>query len=384
MNTSADGWNWREILAQTAYRTGVQKLLGRLSQKYEVHLSPEHRLPVFRRAKLPKYAILCYHRVGTEGIPYYSTLPPAQFESQMRFLRENFRVISLGQLCDELKNPGRKGHGVAVTFDDGYSDLYVYALPILRKFEIPATVYLTTDCIETGEVAWYDKIFLALQVAKGTEIELPIGEGPRFALGSPQQRVDVGARIVLALRLAPAAERERVCAALTQQVSLPEEKLAGRMLSWRQVHEMRSAGISFGSHTLSHPVLRHLSSEEIFKELGESKKILEKRLGEPVVDFAFPFGKPEDYGPIARGAVSQCGYRSAVTTVWGVNCQGADMYALRRLRLGDERNAAKFGLQLHREFLQVSEPSASQVLVAQGGSGIHGGSPALVSRQTDA
>jgi len=351
-SANSTSWNWRQTVGHVAYRTGLLNLLGPIFQRYEFYDRPGRRLPALRPVSQTKYSILCYHRVGTEGIPYYSTLAPDRFEAQMRFLHDNFRVISLGQLCYELEHPHVGRHGVAVTFDDGYSDLYTYALPILRKWEIPATIYLTVDCIETGEVAWYDRIFLGLLVAPGSVLELPIGSGNRVVLGSPQQRIALGAELVLALRRAPVVEREQFCRVLEQQVELPARELAGRMLSWKQVHEMRSAGIFIGSHTLSHPVLSSLGVEEIEKEVAESKRILESNLREPVLDFAFPFGTPDDYGPVAYAAVRRCGYRSAVTTTWGTNTPGADMYSLRRLRLGDEQHVAKFGLQIHREFLR--------------------------------
>jgi peptidoglycan/xylan/chitin deacetylase (PgdA/CDA1 family) len=355
---SSDGlqgkaWNWRKTVAETMYRTGALRLFGRISQTYELRSRAGKRFPALGRISQPKYLILCYHRVGTEGIPYYCTLAQAQFEMQMRHLRENFRVLSLGQMCDELENPKGSGQAVAVTFDDGYSDLYTHALPILRKYEIPATVYLTADCIETGEVAWYDRIFLALQLAPGAKLEIPFREGVRIWLGSPQQRIEVGTQIVSMLRCTPAPERKAFCALLEEQVNLPAEKLVGRMLSWQQVGEMRSAGIFFGSHTLSHPVLSQLAPEEVEKELLESKELLERRLGEPVRDLAFPFGRVEDCGPIAYTAAGRCGYRSAVTTTWGFNTPRANMHSLRRVQLGDHRTAAEFGLQLRQAFFWV-------------------------------
>lgn len=365
------------------YRTGLLNLLGPLSQRYEVCSRPGRRFPILRRPAQPKYSILCYHRVGTEGIPFYSTLCPSVFEAQMRFLREHFRVISLGQLCYELEHPTDARHGVAVTFDDGYSDLYTYALPILRKYEIPATIYLTADCIETGNVAWYDRIFLALQVAPGPTIDLPMNGGSRASLGSAQQRVDLGGHIVTALRRTSALERKRFCSLLEQQVSLPDAMLEARMLSWKQVAEMRSAGIFFGSHTLSHPVLSGLSAEEVHRELSESKRILEARLGEPVLDFAYPFGKAADYGPVGPATARSCGYRSAVTTAWGTNTPGADMHALRRVQLGDESTLAKFGLQLHREFLRgdsSSQQASTATLRQHADGGRENGNAALASR----
>ena len=350
-------FSWRETVAQGAYRMGALGFFAWVSQRYEMEPQSNSFLPAIRRVSQPKYMILCYHRVGTDGIPYYCTLPVPQFEMQMKFLREHFRVLSLSQLCDELKNPGAGGNAVAITFDDGYSDLHTHALPILRKYEIPATVYLTADCIETGEVAWYDRIFLALQVVAGDALELPFAGGLRIELGTPQQRIEDGAQIVSILRRTPAAERIRFCLALEELVNLPAEKLSGRMLTWQQVYEMRSAGIFFGSHTLSHPVLSQLPAEDVHKELRESRSILEQRLGEPVLDFAFPFGKPEDCGPVAEAAAARCGYRSAVTTTWGVNTPGANMHALRRVQLGEERTAGRFGLQIHQAFFKANQPS---------------------------
>src|SRR5260370_37499608 len=118
---------------------------------------------------------------------------------QRRFLREKFHVLSRRQLCDELRNPAGCGRWAAVTFDDGYSDLFTHALPVLRKYEIPAPVYLTAGCIETGEVAWYDRIFLALQVAPGPATDVPIKGGLRFLPGSPLQRVGVASQSVSVL-----------------------------------------------------------------------------------------------------------------------------------------------------------------------------------------
>lgn len=355
------GRTWREIAADLASASGALSVLRRLSRTHELHSRPGKRFPSLRRVSRAKYLILCYHRVGTEGIPYYCTLPPAQFEMQMRYLRDHCRVLSLGQMVDELKNPPAVcEHAVAVTFDDGYSDLYHYALPVLEKYEIPATVYLTTDCIETGEVAWYDRIFLALQVARGTTLELPLEAGLRLPLGSVSQRIECAARIVSILRRTPAAQRKDICALLEQQMNLPADKLAGRMLSWEQVHTMRAAGVFFGAHTLSHPVLSQLPVEEAERELRESKRVLESRLGEPVLDFAFPFGRPEDCGPLAYEMAARCGYRSAVTTTWGHNTAGANIHALRRVQLGEERAAAGFALQLHRAFFQAGAQETMQ------------------------
>jgi peptidoglycan/xylan/chitin deacetylase (PgdA/CDA1 family) len=333
-----------------------------ISRRYQIETGARHRRLSVSRVSHPKFAILCYHRVGIEGIPYYCTLKPAVFEMQMRYIRNNFNVISIGQLCEELRNPNGRRQSVAVTFDDGYSDLYTYALPILRKYDIPATVYLTANCIRTGEVAWYDRIFLALQVAPGPVLRLPLPGISELPLGSASQRIETATKIVTVLRRTPAPQKERICASIEEQVVLPSEKLSGRMLSWTQIDQMRSAGIDFGSHTLSHPVLSQLTPPEIVNELRESKKILEERLREPVLDFAYPFGRFEDYGAISPAIAAECGYRSAVTTTWGLNSPGADMHTLRRVQFGEQESEAAFGFHLHVEFLrgESAEPPVKE------------------------
>jgi len=347
--------NWREFVARTVYRTGMLPVLRGISRRYQIRTSGRKRL--FRVSRVPgsSFAILCYHRVGTEGIPYYCTLEPSVFEMQMRYLREHFRVVSLGQLCEEIRNPSGSGQAVAVTFDDGYSDLYTHALPILRKYQIPATIYLIADCVRTGEVAWYDKIFLALQIASGPTLTLPLLPG-EFKLGSPEQRIATATQIVSILRRTPAALKNKICSALEAQFALPAEKLAGRMLSWTQIREMRAAGIDFGAHTLSHPVLSQLTDREVATELADSKRFLEEGLGEPVLDLAYPFGRPEDYGARTPAIAAQCGYRSAVTTTRGLNAPGADLHTLRRVQLGERESEASFGFHLHLEFLRGAGP----------------------------
>jgi peptidoglycan/xylan/chitin deacetylase (PgdA/CDA1 family) len=123
------------------------------------------------------------------------------------------------------------------------------------------------------------------------------------------------------------------------------------MLTWDQIRTMRRAGIQFGAHTMSHPVVSRLSEAELHWELLEAKKILQERLDEPVHHFAFPFGKLEECGARAFPILSAAGYRSAATTEWGLNSPGANPYYLRRVQIGEMGTLARFAFELHRLFL---------------------------------
>lgn len=348
--------DWKRRLAGALHYSGVLGIVRGISRSFEVETRRGKRL---RRVDGSRYAILCYHRVGTEGVPLFSTLPPAVFEAQMRFLRRNYRLVSLEQLYSELQDPASRGQAVAVTFDDGYADTYHNAFPILRRYQIPATVFVIVGSIESGEVAWYDKTFLALKVYPGATLEIELDRIRRFALDSGAARLSAAMQINNWLRTVPERRRREFCAALERRFALPPAALAGRMLNWSQVREMRDAGIAFGSHTMNHPAVSRLDETEAEEELGMSRHLLEERLGSLAPDFAFPFGKPADCGPLASAQPAAYGYRMAVTTSYGLNTPGANPYALRRISLEDARSLPVFALNLNLAFcwMEDSEPS---------------------------
>lgn len=345
----------RELIAEGLHRSGGLRVLERVARSYEVRRDANSRWPRMSRVASGKFAILCYHRVGAGGIPFYSELPAEAFEAQMKFLRKHYRVVSLEQLLREIRDPESKGQAVAITFDDGYRGLYTEALPILKKYQIPATVYLIAGAVETGEVAWYDRIFLALQTVPQGVFEIELGRAYRFDLATPASRVAAASQINACLREIPDERRREYCAALEKRVALPPDELANRMLSWDQVREMERAGIVFGAHTMSHPALSRLKPQDAERELRESRRLIEERLKRPVADFAFPFGKPADCGEGADALLERCGYRSAVTTSDGINRTGANPYRLRRPGIDLNGPLSLFAFHMNQAFLRGQE-----------------------------
>jgi len=359
--------SWKKKLASALYRTGVLRFVGRASRGYEVRRANASRLFSLRRTHGPKFAILCYHRVGTGGVPLYSQLEPEVFEAQMRFLRARYRLVSLDTLHEELSNPRTTGQSVVITFDDGYRDVYTHAFPVLQRYNIPATIFLTVGAVDSGEVAWYDKVFLALSVAPHEKLDLMLDKPRRFLLPTAAARLRAAEEINFWLRGLPDGQRKEFCSQLERLVPLPSDQLAERMLKWEQIRTMQQSGISFGSHTLSHPSVSRLTLAALEEELRGSKAMLEERLGVPVSHFAYPFGKPADYKD-TEGAVARSGYRTASTTVWGINAAGVNPYELCRVSLGEERHLGTFGVKLAQLFLSANlrEAQLAPVSVVSG------------------
>lgn len=212
--------------------------------------------------------IIGYHGVNDHPDNPYA-VSTGDFARQMEHLAAGFNVVSVDSLVEAIKSGGEiPPRAVAVTFDDGYGDVYTHAYPILKRLGIPATVFLAVEFIG----------------------------------------------------------------------SAPSEIAAGRMsqtgfLSWDEVREMGSSGISFGSHTWSHVSLTGVTPAEARLQLERSKAKIEEETGREVTGFAYPYGTVRDFSTEVAGIVRDEGYSWAVTGLSGLNDRDADLFALRRTKI---------------------------------------------------
>ena len=123
--------------------------------------------------------------------------------------------------------------------------------------------------------------------------------------------------------------------------------LAGRsMLSWKEIQEMQRTGIDFGAHTLTHPDLTHLSSDQVKAEVCKAKSIIEDVLGVPVTSFAYPYGR---YNGRVREIVQEH-FACACSDKLGLAGQGSDVHALERVDAFYLRTDRLFSMMLTRFF----------------------------------
>ncbi len=101
--------------------------------------------------------VLMYHRIDTNGEESRLSVAPKSFERQMDFLKQrNYQFLTLGEYIDLLKS-GKKPEkkSVVITFDDGYADNYTAAYPVLKKYGIPATIFVVVDWVgKKGMISW--------------------------------------------------------------------------------------------------------------------------------------------------------------------------------------------------------------------------------------
>lgn len=210
--------------------------------------------------------IVMYHSVNPQAWPENKlSITVKTFERQMRFLKDNkYNVLSLEALGDLIKNKKKlPPKTLSITFDDGYRDNYIYAFPVLKKYNLPAAIFIIVN--------------------------------------------EVGRR-------------------------------QGDRLSWAEVKEMLDSGlVSFGSHALDpEPLVNLKSEEEIKRQIWESKKILEEKLGKEIVLFSYPEGR---FNAKIKKLVITAGYKTAVSTNPGRSSSPDDIFALKRIRISENASS---------------------------------------------
>jgi len=120
-----------------------------------------------------------------------------------------------------------------------------------------------------------------------------------------------------------------------------------KLLDWDRIKELNDAGVTFGSHTKTHPFLTRLPDREIEDEVRGSKTALEERLGRPVEFFCYPYG---DYDEKVLDAVKNAGYAGAITTKRGLIHRGDDAFSMRRSFIRLNTHPLSFLWKLHSRY----------------------------------
>ncbi len=296
-------------------------------------------------------AILAYHRV-LDGFDrdtswFDEALVSAsvsEFRKQMRFIRNRFDLLTFAELDEWLSHPGRSGRpGAIVTFDDGYRDSYEIVYPILREMGIPATIFLATGFVETGDVFWWDGVVYLISHATRSSMLFPTRPPVSLSLRTREDRARTAQRVLTLLKRISDEKRRGILEALPvlTGATLDPEMARRLTLRWSEIRTMSRDGIEFGSHTVTHPVLTRAAADLLQYEIGTSKRDIEEHTGKPVTAFCYPVGGKQSYDEYVQAVVQHKGYRFAVSYQWGINpLPPADRLALRRFRMEQDQPPA--------------------------------------------
>ncbi len=302
--------------------------------------------PLVRFLNRNKVTILMYHGITAKHDPVANFdgkhVKVTRFEKQLAHLKRRYSIISLGDLMEaRLGKKVLPTNPVLVTFDDGYRNMYTQLLPLLKKENIPVTIFLPTAYIGKNEIGWYDAIAAAIAQTKEKEITVA---GKRYLLEKEKQKCAA----ILELKIQASENpkiKEQLIAEVIVQTKFNAEKRDEDFsyMTWEQCREMQHAEVTFGSHSITHPFLSKEKDAEVEKELCESKRIIERKLGEECTVFAYPFG---DYDSRIAEQTKKAGYLLAVTTAYGKNTKETSSYKLKRIAISNKYNERIFPLLL--------------------------------------
>lgn len=292
-----------------------------------------------KRSRVGSQAVIAmYHRVSSDIDDWSisSQVIRRSFESQMQYLRQNYEIISLDELLGALQH--RKSlpkKAIAITFDDGYRDNYLNAFPILRKYRIPATFFLTTGYIGVGKPFWWDTVGYLIYNATVRRLELD--ELGTFSMTSTSDRRRTALTIEDKLERLPEERKNEQIKKLADicRAEIPADLGRQLVLSWDEVEEMQREGAQFGAHSVTHSVLTNLPLAQARWEIRQSKEDLEKRLREEVRFFSYPAGQ---YSSEIVKIVEENGYAGAATSDWLWITAESDPYRLGRIPMMEDRS----------------------------------------------
>jgi peptidoglycan/xylan/chitin deacetylase (PgdA/CDA1 family) len=310
----SDGIRARKLvkagLARALFWTGTDALLGALADPPWT--------PV----------VLGYHRVvpdfrgeARQTIPAM-LIAARMLEQQLDWIGRRFRFVSLDELGARLEQDGEAaGRLAAVTFDDGYRDVYEQAFPLLQRKGIPSAVFVVTDLVGRRELLPHDRLYLALRrgftrwenpafVLRGLILELgigmPVAERWLGVEWTPERLT------AWLLRTLCQGDIRRVVEAIEYVVGVDDQATHNLLpLTWGMLARMQRAGVVVGSHTKTHAWLTLEDRGHALDELHGSRATLESRLGVPVQHFAYPDGQ---FNKEMAELVAVAGYRFGYTT----------------------------------------------------------------------
>jgi peptidoglycan/xylan/chitin deacetylase (PgdA/CDA1 family) len=324
--------NKRELLATGLTQTGIIGLLERTLVNWQ-----------------PGLLVLTYHRIAEpSGDLFYDPVisaSPESFRTQVAWLANRFRIITLDELISQLEDQAPWREPVLLlTFDDGYKDNFDVGMPILRELGIPATFFIPTGFLDNSRLPWWDHIAYVLK--RTTVHRLLLKMSPQCTEASLTLALDTMPRALAIMVIIRAFLDETISDPVwfldqldvQAEVSVDSQDL-GRSLfmSWDHVRQLVALGAQWtiGSHAHTHCRLASLENNAQRYELAESKRILEAHIRQPIRALAYPYGWPGTYNALTRACAGETGYSVAFTSRVGVNRFGKiHRFEVKRLGIG--------------------------------------------------
>lgn len=253
--------------------------------------------------------VLIYHRVTTLLTdPQLLAVSPENFRRQMGFLRDNYPVLRFEEDWSQVREPS-----VVITFDDGYADNALEAVPILEEVGVPATFFVSSGYVGSNREFWWDDLERLILLPPDLPQKFTTtatGRSMTWDLSSQAHREKMYSETHRQMMKVTPEVRERWLTDLHLWAGVPAEaRESHRAVTVEELRRLSARPMAtVGAHTVSHAPLSSLASEEQFKEISSSRLSLESWIGGKVETFSYPFGRKADYNRHSLSACRRLGF----------------------------------------------------------------------------
>jgi len=295
----------------------------------------KRRLMRARGESRPLFTTLMFHSLRPSyRHPEVRSGAEKRFADFLDYLGRHYDLVSSDWALDFLAGRAApKRAPLLLTFDDATRDTYEVAFPLLKAKGFPALIFMPTEPAENGRMLWYEALAALLQKTKIQDLSLALREETTGA--APEYRIELDAQItpeqatrrqtwrlpeeraaaeqVLSAAIAglPGEVRWKILERLAERLEVALPPARELFMTWDEARTMQAAGMEFGGHTHSHPVLSRLDTETLKEELATSRRILSERLGRVPRTFCYPRGNREDISTTVEKAVAEAGFELA-------------------------------------------------------------------------
>ena len=254
--------------------------------------------------------IYLFHRVSPHKDEYWPPVSPKHFERIVGYLTENYQVVQLEKFLTESGEYSGKKPIAAIVFDDGYKDILIYATPILEKYKVAYSIYVVSNCVDTGLPPWTYQLDWIFSQSRFLELNQDSDQLPEelrnTRWSSHRDRAAYGQRVKGYLKKQSNDERLRIFNHFKDSFEdVDFEK--NLMLTWKDLLELQNADCHIGSHSKSHPILTNIkNAEDIASELKFSRARIREKLGKSPISISYPNG---NYNALITEIAAKEGYQ---------------------------------------------------------------------------
>lgn len=287
-----------------------------------------------------------YHSIqdNTDSSAYTSCLsligmavPRSKFLQQIAYISKNYSIIGLDDLVDSfLSNRHLPKNPLVITFDDGFNDNYITAVPILEQYRIRATFFIIGNSLENSGGVCHHLLYRMLDRLTGGPFRFEVA-------GISCEAIDESLKPIIMRKLRKVLEDvpyEKKMALLQEMcwengIDASDLLKDSIYMSGAEIRQIRDAGHLIGAHSMTHENLARLSGPAKEDEIIRSRAQVTRLCGQPFVPFAYPYGTAGSYDSETSRLLRTHGFGCAVTTIEGSNSRDCDLYEMKRIEVGN-------------------------------------------------